>query len=48
MHSCLLGDYINSASEDFITILKEITKLDTNIKFAVAIGSEPIEYKYHG
>jgi hypothetical protein len=42
-----LEEYINSASLDFVTIIKEIPKIETKIKFAVATGSDPKEYNLH-
>ena len=43
----LLQEYIDAASIDFVTILKEIVKTKLNIKFAVATGSDPLEYNLH-
>ena len=42
-----LEEYVNSASKDFVSIMKEIAKIETNIKFAVATGSDPLEYNLH-
>ena len=51
-----LQDYISSTSKDFITVMNAIAEISetspnnhiSKVRFAVATGSDPIEYGMHG